>query len=279
MNKLFINELSWGATLSKNPVLILAEILETLQEFDQQDSYTTRTVVKKLQTMLALGESDTLSSHVSKICYESDVMIRNMFAERPDMAAAIDKKHLMELVWDVLDRARAVQRLDNWNEIESSEAAYLRMAAAVTQTGGEFTAAPGSADYSWLADLLKQIDDEVESSSISSQMKIAVRRLTTQTLRLITEDHVSHDLVTRYLAQLAGLLSAAAQAEPDKSRARDLMKWSIRVAGRIAIDVITGVPANALTDLFILAIEGSVDVDPVAPSGSELVVLEESGVA
>ncbi|PRB72511.1 hypothetical protein [Arthrobacter sp. MYb213] len=243
--------------MSTHPLVRLAEVYEHLYlaAQDNEPSYTSLTY--KCQQALGLRNNETISVAAARSALEGQLVLEAFVTEQPIASKYLDAGHLLAIMWEATRLLRTVESRQILDDVEISDAKLLRMAASMMTMGETLAPPEAHPNFDWLLAILQEVQTDLDESSISEQMKLSIRRQINQTELILEQDPVSPELVIRYLATLSGLLSAAAQSEPTPSKARQFMKWSVRIAGGIMIDALTGVPAVSITNAILLAIDSS----------------------
>lgn len=261
--------------MSTHPLVRLAEVYEILDNALRRKEATYDITVYPLGRALDLHDTESISTGAARSAFEGQLLIEAFVSEQPVASKAMDVEHLLTVMWEASNLLRQIESRKALPAINVGDAKLLRMAASMMTMGTTLKPSDSIPNFDWLLEILDEILGDLDDSSISKQMKLVIRRHAVQTKQVLDHDPVAPDLVIRYLATLSGLLSAAAQAEPKASRARQFMKWSVRIAGGIMIDALTGVPAASITNALLLAIDSSGGKE----SDEDLVDLGESADA
>ena len=245
--------------MSTHPLVRLAEIYEILHaELNKNDVFYDG-LINSCERSLSLRNNETVSTAAARTALEGQLLLEAFMVEQPLASLPLDAPHLITTMWNTTQLLRNVESRKSLYKVELSDAKLLRMAASMMTMGTTLTPTETLPTYEWLREILSEVLGDLEDSSIGKQMTLSIRRQVLQTQLILDQDPVLPDLVIRYLATLSGLLSAAAQAEPSAPKARRFMKWSVRIAGGIMIDALTGVPAASITNAILLAIDSSDD--------------------
>lgn len=245
-----------------NPLVKIAEIYELLDENAKREQVPYGGIQYACEKILDLRNNETIVTAAARTAYEGQLHLEAFVEEQPETSKVFDAPHLLATMWNAPELLRVVEKRDSLYAVDPSDAKLLRMAASLITMGQSLASPEMKPDFTWLSEILAEILSELDDSSIGKQMKLSIRRQIEQTSLLLEHNPVSADLVIRYLATLSGLLSAAAQAESRPAKARQFMKWSVRIAGGIVIDALTGVPAATITNAILLAIDGTSESNP-----------------
>jgi len=261
--------------MSTHPLIRLANVYEILHEASGKKEMNYGNIDYRCGRSLGLHDNELISTGAARAAFEGQLLLESFVLEQPAASQDMDVEHLLTVMWDATQLLRQIENRKALSAVNIGDAKLLRMAASLMTMGTTLNPSESLQNFDWLHAILDEVLTDLDDSSISAQMKLAIRRQVLQSKQVLDHDPVSPDLVIRYLATLSGLLSAAAQAEPKASKARQFMKWSVRIAGGILIDALTGVPAASITNALLLAIDSSASDE----SDDDLVDLGEAADA
>jgi len=205
------------------------------------------------------GESTFIASR--RCAYEAQLVAETFFGSTSDGSNKfVDLESVNDIIWKVPEGVS--RRLSGESSLmHPSAAQILRMAAGYTERGGIYSASREQFDFSWLFEILDEIDSDLPSSSVPEQLRIGISRHISIMRSTLARDIVPVETIVQQLATLSGLLFAAAQSETDKKKVKKFILWAARVSAGVVVDIAIGIPVNTATNILMMALEsGEADV-------------------
>lgn len=250
-----------------NPLLTLSNVADQVLAISRESYVGESSQISRLREALAAKEHESLEVASRRTAFEAQIVAES-FLENAHGGAAkfIELEELLNLIWSIPEdvgnclEGRAIS-------LDSMSAAYLKMTAGYTERDGIYASSPEEIDYSWLLEILDEIDADLSNTSIQKQLRIGIERHISIMRSTLSRNVVPVDTVVQQLATLSGLLSAAAHTEPDTQKSKKFWRWSVRISAGLVADVLTGIPVNTATNLIMLALESSDDTSPESNDG------------